>query len=189
MWCASAKRIPKRKIQQVQRIAEIYRYAREVLVWLGDTEELNKCINFFWCLSSSRHGLLSRPTVPTKHRGGTWPFLWTHENRYHSEVSCSFVLYDSLGHPEGLPQTAHFFCGSLDLTSNALNYAIFALKKSTFDFDEDVLDHIRCLEWEAIKHLSTRIPTNAVAFWISSFDLIGSHAQTTTIIFTPTFAQ
>jgi hypothetical protein len=50
---------------------------------------------------------------------------------------------------EALPTDAHFFCGALDITAHALNHAVFLLKKSTFDFDQGILEHIQNLEWQA----------------------------------------
>jgi Heterokaryon incompatibility protein (HET) len=140
----------KEKNQQVQRMAQIYRYAMEVLVWLGDAEEMDKCINFLWGLSSSRH-----ESAVTADRADE--SIKEELGRFfgHTEIDAVRRFLDLPWFrrrwvvQEALPKKAHFFCGSLDITSHALDHAVFVLKKSTYDFDQGILDHIQYLEWEA----------------------------------------
>jgi hypothetical protein len=117
-------------------MAQIYRYARSILVWLGDAEEIDKCINFFWGLSSSRHEASVTADKADKSISDELIRFFGHTFLALPWFTRRWVVQ------EALPSDAHFFCGSLDITSHALNHAIFVMKKSTFDFDQEVLDHI-----------------------------------------------
>ncbi|KAH7324792.1 heterokaryon incompatibility protein-domain-containing protein [Stachybotrys elegans] len=143
----------KEKSQQVQRMGQIYNYARSVLVWLEgdgpDREDMDKCINFFWGLSSSKHE--SAVTTERANRSVKEELL-----RFFGEEKLDAV-HKFLALPwftrrwviqEGLVGKAHFYCGSLDITTHALDHAIFVLKKSSYAMNQAVLKHIQSLEWQ-----------------------------------------
>ncbi|KAK9439759.1 heterokaryon incompatibility protein-domain-containing protein [Metarhizium brunneum] len=144
----------KEKDQQVQRMGQIYGYAQSTLVWLGgdghDAEDMDKCINFFWGLSSSRHeSSVTADRADASIREELMRFFG------HTDLD---AVRRFLASPwftrrwviqEAIVNTTHFYCGSLDITRHALDHAVFILQKSSFEFDQRALRHIQSLEWEA----------------------------------------
>ncbi|ORY63492.1 heterokaryon incompatibility protein-domain-containing protein [Pseudomassariella vexata] len=137
------------KNQQVQRMGQIYRYARSVLVWLGDGGKMDECIDFLWGLSSSQHE--SSVTAERAVSSIETEMRRFFENKEEGiEAVQRFLALPWFTRrwivQEAVQKNAHFYCGSLDITSHALNHAVFTLNKSTFNFDQHVMDHIRALE-------------------------------------------
>lgn len=133
--------------QQVQRMSQIYSSATSVLVWLGDGPEMDKCVNFLWGLSSCRHE--SSVTAESADES-----IKEELARFFGDTRVD-AIQRFLALPwftrrwviqEVVMRNAHFYYGSLDITSHALHHAIYILNKSTFSFNREVLDHIRHLE-------------------------------------------
>ncbi|KAH8746880.1 heterokaryon incompatibility protein-domain-containing protein [Hyaloscypha finlandica] len=133
--------------QQVQRMSQIYFSARSVLVWLGDGPEMDRCINFLWGLSSSRH----ESSVTAKRADAS---IDEELGRFFGETRVDAIqLFLALPWftrrwivQEAVAENIHFYCGSLDITSHALHHATYILRRSTYEFDRTVLDHIKNLE-------------------------------------------
>ncbi|KAM7187788.1 Heterokaryon incompatibility protein (HET) domain containing protein [Naviculisporaceae sp. PSN 640] len=132
--------------QQVQHMSLIYTSAQSVLVWLGDGPEMDKVVNFLWGLSSSRH----ESSVTTDRADSS---IKEELKRFFGDTR-----FDAVQRFFALPwfkrrwvvqeaaHGAHFYCGSIDISSHAFHHAVFVLNKSSFPFDRSVLDHISSLE-------------------------------------------
>ncbi|KAH0536831.1 hypothetical protein FGG08_006329 [Glutinoglossum americanum] len=137
--------------QQVQRMGQIYYWAREVLVWLGHGEDMDKCIDFMWGLSSSRH-----ESCVTSHQADQVIeeellrfFGHTRLEPIHTFLSLPWftrrwVIQEAV--LRGFHSDTPFYCGLVDITSHALHHAVFILQLSTFNFDRAILGHIKQLE-------------------------------------------
>jgi hypothetical protein len=134
---------------QVSRMSQIYTCARGIMVWLGHGDEnMDRCIDFFWGLSSSRH-----EACATSERADAS----IHEEMYrffgHTDVAPvkafftlpwftrRWVVQEAVINPD-----THFYAGNLDITSHAFHHAMHVLNMSSYDFDGTALDHIKKLE-------------------------------------------
>ncbi|RSM06147.1 hypothetical protein CDV31_009244 [Fusarium ambrosium] len=133
--------------QQVQRMGQIYLNAGAVLVWLGDAEKMDQCINFFWGLSSSGHEASTTSERADESIREEMVRFFGHEDFATVQRFLRLKWFTRRWViQEAVTKAAHFYCGNLDITSHALNHALFILNKSTFNFDRRILDHMRFLE-------------------------------------------
>jgi hypothetical protein len=133
--------------QQVQRMGQIYLNAGAVLVWLGDAEKMDQCINFFWGLSSSGHEASTTSERADESIREEMVRFFGHEDFATIQRFLRLKWFTRRWViQEAVTKAAHFYCGNLDITSHALHHALFILNKSTFNFDRRILDHMRFLE-------------------------------------------
>ncbi|RYP21720.1 hypothetical protein DL765_002076 [Monosporascus sp. GIB2] len=127
-------------------MSQIYLSARSVLVWLGDGPDMDKCINFLWGLSSSRH---ESSVTADRADNSIKEELKRFFGHTRPEVIQRFFALPWFRRRwvvQEAARGARFYCGSIDISSHSFHQALYVLNKSTLPFDREVIDHIANLE-------------------------------------------
>jgi hypothetical protein len=146
--------------QQVQRMNCIYSEegTSSVAVWLGGGDDMDKCIDFLWALSSSQYE--SRVTSDQADEA-----IRTELHRWFGSGDIR-PIEKFLGLPwftrrwviqEAVLSGCHLYCGNSDIDWHAFIHAWRLLNLSTLQLQHSVLEHIRSIN-QLCKEISSSLP-------------------------------